>query len=75
MSSAPDCARARELTAVTDIKIGKWYDPISEQWIVPRETSPETSSAQSTEERLLDIHKRDQAERIWHLLVDCCARE
>jgi hypothetical protein len=62
------------LTGVTDMKnIGKWYDPISQRWIVPRQTTPVTSCGQSTVEHVREITRRCEVERIWHLLVDCCA--
>ena len=63
-----------ELTDVTEMNIGKWYDPISEQWIAPREAVRAMASAQSSAEHVLEIDRRGHAERIWHLLVDCCAR-
>lgn len=53
------------------MNIGKWYDPISQHWIVPRETTPVTSCAQPTAANGLDLRRRSEAERIWHLLVDC----
>ena len=60
---------------MTEMNIGKWYDPISQRWIMPREINPETAHTQSSAEHVLGIRRRDDAERIWHLLVECCARE
>jgi hypothetical protein len=53
------------------MNIGKWYDPISQHWIEPREVIPVTACAQSSAETVLDLRRRSEAERIWHLLVDC----
>jgi hypothetical protein len=53
------------------MNIGKWYDPISQHWIVPREAIRVKVSAQSSAEHMLDIQRRGEAERIWHLLVEC----
>lgn len=55
------------------MNIGKWYDPISERWIVPRETRADYG--QSSVEKVPDGHERGEAQRIWQLLVDCCAGE
>ena len=69
-------------TSVVEMKIGKWYDPISERWFVPREAvsfsvSPSGAQPQSPE-RALEIHRRaearrTEAQRIWQLLVESCA--
>lgn len=59
--------------AVTEMNIGKWYDPISEQWIVPRETRAVAGDGQSGAEKVPEGHDRREAQRIWELLVDCCA--
>ncbi|MDH2349277.1 hypothetical protein QCM77_28810 [Bradyrhizobium sp. SSUT18] len=58
--------------------IGKWYDPISQRWIVPREERPVAAYSQSSAEKGLDTRKLDtrktgEVQRIWDLLVDCCA--
>jgi hypothetical protein len=58
---------------VTEMIIGKWYDPISQRWIVPREARPVAAYSQSGAEKGLDSRKSGEAERIWDLLVDCCA--
>ncbi|UPK40751.1 hypothetical protein IVB18_08370 [Bradyrhizobium sp. 186] len=63
------------LIGTTEMNIGKWYDPISQRWIMPRETTPVAACAQSSAENVLNNHTRGEAERIWHLLVECCARE
>ncbi|WFU15867.1 hypothetical protein [Bradyrhizobium sp. CB3481] len=64
------------------MKIGKWYDPISERWFVPREAvsfSDNSSAAQPpSPERVVEIHRkaeaqRTEAQRIWQLLVESCA--
>lgn len=54
------------------MNIGKWYDPISERWIVPRETR-DNIAGQSSAEKVPEGHDRREAQRIWELLVDCCA--
>ncbi|MCP3369432.1 hypothetical protein [Bradyrhizobium cajani] len=60
---------------MTEMNIGKWYDPISQRWIVPREPLAATaSSSQSNTEKTLESRRRDEARRIWELLVDCCAQ-
>ncbi|RTE94855.1 hypothetical protein [Bradyrhizobium sp. LVM 105] len=63
-----------ELIAVTEVNIGKWYDPISERWIVPRETHTIVRYGQPGAEKAPDGHERGETQRIWQLLVDCCAR-
>lgn len=57
---------------MTELNIGKWYDPISERWIVPRETT--AGNGRSSAEKVPEGRERDEAQRIWQLLVDCCAR-
>jgi hypothetical protein len=59
---------------VTEMMIGKWYDPISQRWIVPREARPVAGYSQSNPERGPETRASGDAERIWDLLVDCCAR-
>ncbi|PJG54350.1 hypothetical protein CVM73_16240 [Bradyrhizobium forestalis] len=59
---------------MTEMNIGKWYDPISERWIVPRETPAIAACDRSSAEKAPETHKREEAQRIWELLVDCCAR-
>jgi hypothetical protein len=54
--------------------IGKWYDPISQRWIVPREAHPVAGYSQSNPEKGLETRASGEAQRIWDLLVDCCAR-
>ena len=58
---------------VTEMNIGKWYDPISEQWIVPRATRTIAGYRESSGEQGPETHERGKTERIWDLLVDCCA--
>jgi hypothetical protein len=62
------------LIAVTEVNIGKWYDPISERWIVPRQAHAIAAFGQSNSEKVPEGHQRSEAQRIWQLLVDCCAR-
>ena len=58
---------------MTDTNIGKWYDPIAERWIVPR-AAPAMAATLPDATRQLDFDRGTNAERIWNLLVDCCAR-
>ncbi len=62
-----------ESTDVTEMNIGKWYDPISERWIVPRQTHI-AAFDRSSAENVPEANKREETQRIWNLLVDCCAR-
>ncbi|WP_212092142.1 hypothetical protein [Bradyrhizobium tunisiense] len=64
-----------ESIAVTEMNIGKWYDPISERWIEPRETRAIAGYDQSSAEKAPESHERGEAQRIWQLLVDCCVGE
>jgi len=57
------------------INLGKWYDPISERWIAPRETRLEAPSSHASENDVLELQRTIEAQRIWRALVDCCARE
>lgn len=57
------------------MNIGKWYDPISERWIVPRETRAIAGYDQSSTEKVPERHEKGETQRIWELLVDCCAGE
>lgn len=57
------------------INLGKWYDPISERWIAPRETRPEPTSSHASENDVLELQRTIEVQRIWRALVDCCARE
>ncbi|MBW7964002.1 hypothetical protein [Bradyrhizobium sp. BR 10261] len=52
---------------------GKWYDPISERWIAPRELNPVAPSSRASENRVLEMQRSVEIQRIWRLLVDCCA--
>ncbi|WP_298244408.1 hypothetical protein [uncultured Bradyrhizobium sp.] len=60
---------------MTGLNIGKWYDPISERWIAPREISAVAGYGQPSAEKVPDGYERGEAQRIWQLLVDCCAGE
>jgi hypothetical protein len=63
------------------MEMGKWYDPISERWFAPREPREMASlmgCARRCQEEASDVHgrseaQRTEAQRIWNLLVDCCA--
>jgi hypothetical protein len=52
---------------------GKWYDPISERWIAPRELQTVASSPRASENHVLEMQRSVEIQRIWRLLVDCCA--
>ncbi|MGX4772302.1 hypothetical protein ACWAUC_21220 [Bradyrhizobium guangdongense] len=52
---------------------GKWYDPISERWIAPREHHSAARSSHATENHVLELQKNVEIQRIWRALVDCCA--
>ena len=52
---------------------GKWYDPISERWIAPRELHAATPSPHTSENHVLEMQRSVEIQRIWRLLVDCCA--
>jgi hypothetical protein len=56
------------------INIGKWYDPISQRWILPREAIPATIPPHWSAERGVEVRKKSETQRIWDALVDCCAR-
>jgi len=52
---------------------GKWYDPISERWIAPRELHAEATSPHATDNHVLELQRNVEIQRIWRALVDCCA--
>lgn len=52
---------------------GKWYDPISERWIAPRELHPEARPPHTSENHVLELQRTVEIQRIWRALVDCCA--
>lgn len=56
------------------MNIGKWYDPLTERWIVPRQAHNIAALERSSAEKVPEAHKRAETQRIWDLLVDCCAR-
>lgn len=56
------------------MKMSKWYDPMSQRWIVPRETIPASISPLTIAEEALESGRKCEAERIWHALIDCCTR-
>ncbi|MGL3109961.1 MULTISPECIES: hypothetical protein [Bradyrhizobium] len=53
---------------------GRWYDPISERWIEPRDTRTATPP-RAEDDAVFERQRTLQIERIWRALVDCCARE
>ena len=55
------------------VNLGKWYDPISERWIAPREFRSATPSPRASENHVLEMQRSVEIQRIWRLLVDCCA--
>jgi hypothetical protein len=57
------------------VTLGKWYDPISERWIAPREPLREATATQASENHVLELQRTVEVQRIWRALVDCCARE
>lgn len=57
------------------MNIGIWYDPISERWIVPRQVRSIIGHGQPGAERVSEPYEKREAQRIWDLLVDCCAGE
>jgi hypothetical protein len=57
------------------VNLGKWYDPISERWIAPREPRLEAASPQTSENHVLELQRTVEIRRIWRALVDCCARD
>ncbi|MGY8705458.1 hypothetical protein RAD16_06895 [Bradyrhizobium sp. 18BD] len=54
---------------------GKWYDPISERWVAPREPRLEAANSNATENHVLELEQTIEVQRIWRALVDCCARD
>jgi hypothetical protein len=57
------------------LNCGKWYDPISERWVEPRETRSQGVLNQSGSEHIQDRQRKAETQRIWRALVDCCARD
>ena len=60
---------------MTELNIGKWYDPISERWIVPRESRAIAGYGRPGAEKAPEPYEKRETQRIWDLLVDCCAGE
>ncbi|WFU77748.1 hypothetical protein QA645_24690 [Bradyrhizobium sp. CIAT3101] len=56
------------------VNLGKWYDPISERWIAPRELHPVPTSRHASENHVLELQRSVEIQRIWRTVVDCCAR-
>lgn len=57
------------------VNLGKWYDPISEHWIAPREHNSEAPPPPASENHVLELQRTVEIQRIWRALVDCCARK
>lgn len=57
------------------VNLGKWYDPISERWIAPRELHSEAPPPKKSENHVLELQRTVEIQRIWRALVDCCARK
>ncbi|MBR0994883.1 hypothetical protein JQ580_29665 [Bradyrhizobium japonicum] len=57
------------------MNIGKWYDPISQRWIMPREARAIAGYGRSNAEKAPEDRTKGEPQRIWQLLVDCCASE
>jgi hypothetical protein len=55
------------------VNLGKWYDPISERWIAPRELHSVAIPSHVSENQILELQRTIEIQRIWRLLVDCCA--
>jgi hypothetical protein len=51
---------------------GRWYDPISERWIAPREMRSQLTPPQPTANHVIELQRTVEIQRIWRLLVDCC---
>jgi len=57
------------------ISPGKWYDPISERWIAPREPRREVTASEMSANHVLEFERTVEIQRIWRALLDCCARD
>jgi hypothetical protein len=55
------------------VNLSKWYDPISERWIAPREFRSAPPSPHVSENHVLELQRTVEIQRIWRALVDCCA--
>jgi len=53
---------------------GKWYDPISERWVAPREMRLGATSPEPSANHIAELQRSLEVQRIWRALVDCCAR-
>lgn len=53
---------------------GKWYDPLSERWIAPREARVKATSSPASENHVLELERTIEIQRIWRALTDCCTR-
>ena len=71
-------ARLSPTTRRRDIELinpSRWYDPISERWIEPREMRSEPTPPQPSANHVVELQRTVEIKRIWRALVDCCARE
>jgi hypothetical protein len=58
------------------MEIGRWYAPISERWFEPRSVAHAADFPKAAKISLdLNEHETIEVQRIWQLLVDCCARD
>jgi hypothetical protein len=55
------------------VTLSKWYDPISERWIAPRELHSAAPTPHVSENHVLEMQRSVEIQRIWRLLVDSCA--
>ena len=53
---------------------GKWYDPISERWIAPREMRLNARSPEPSANHIAELQRSLEVQRIWRALVDYCSR-
>ena len=54
---------------------GRWYDPISERWIAPRQMRSQQTPPQPSANHVIELQRTIEIQRIWRLLVDCCANK
>jgi hypothetical protein len=57
------------------VNLGKWYDPISERWIAPREPLLEPKFSPVSANHVLELQRTVEIQRIWRTLVDCCSHD
>lgn len=54
---------------------GRWYDPISERWIMPRQPRIAATSSDAGVHHILQLERTAEIQRIWRTLVDSCASQ